>query len=289
MYPQPKRPLGITLLAIPFIWIGCSGALILPLMSLAGVGAIFRKLLTPYLFHSTALAVAASSLLLLLWLGAYILYAFLGYGLWKLRPWALKGAVIVHVFGIVIGLIAVIILLKYEPLMALPIGIGTISPFAGILWYLKRPNVRAAFGMPVPTPPIATVPRKPLKPWVMVTIALSACAILLVTFVFGLLFAIDKTFRQSDIYNMSLDRARNSPCVVAKLGTPIVAKGTIEGNLNTQGSEGTADMSIPMHGPKGSGSLEVSGKKVDNRWEIDSLTLLDDEGQIHLLPVSSCP
>jgi hypothetical protein len=284
--------MGITLLAIPFIWIGCMGTLIFPIMILAGVGRMFWDLLTPYLFHSKAFGLAVTTLLLMIWLGAYVLYAFLGFGLWKLRKWALKGSVIVHVFAIFLGLIAVIVLLKYEPLMALPMGIGLIAPYAGILWYLRRPNVQAAFGISVPTttPSVPTAPPKPKKTWVIVVIAISVCVVLLAMFIGGVFFAVDKSFRQSGIYSISLDRARNSPCVIAKLGSPLIAKGMIAGNINTQGSEGSADMEIPVHGSKGSGSLNVSGKKVDGGWNIDSLTLMDDEGQIQLLPIpSACP
>lgn len=286
MYPQAKRPLGITLLAIAFIWIGCIGTLMLPIMSLAGLGSTTRNLLKPHLLHSTALAAVASSLLLLIWLTAYFLYASIGFGLWKLRPWALKGAVIVHILGIALAVIAMVVCLKYQPLVSLPVGIITIGPYAGILWYLRLPHVRSAFGLPVPP---NAIPRKPLKPWVVVTIALSAAVILIALFAVTLLSAIDKLFRQSDIYAMSLDRARNSPCVVAKLGTPIIAKGSINGNLNTQGSEGTADLEIPVRGPKGSGSLDVSGKEVSGSWHINSLTLMNSQGQIHIIPDPSCP
>ena len=286
MYPPPKRPLGITLLAIPFVWIGCMGTLIFPLMILAGIGRTFWQLLTPYLFHSKALSLTVTTLLLIIWLGGYVLYAFIGFGLWKLRRWALKATVIVNSIAIAMGVIVVAFLVKLEPLLAVPMAIGLVIPYAGILWYLRRPNVRAAFGLHAPIP---AMPSKPRKTWVIVTVAVSAFVILIALFVCGLLLAVDKSFRRSDIYAMSLDRARSSPCVVAKLGTPIIAKGMIGGSISSSTYEGSADMRIPVHGPNGSGSLDVEGKKIDGHWTIDTLDLMHDEGQIHLVPASPCP
>ncbi len=296
MYPPLKRPLGITLLALPFLWIGCMGTLIFQFMILAGIGRQIWDLITLHLIHTKAISLTVTVLLLMIWLGGYVLYAFLGFGLWKLRKWALKVAVIVQGFCIIICLIAAAILLKYWPLMALPMAIGLIAPFAGIFWYLKRPNVQAAFCNSVPiTYPDFNPSLQPARPkgqrtLVITAIAVSACVVVIALFIGSLFFAIDKSFRQSDVYSMSLDRARNSSCVLGKLGAPLIAKGMIEGSINTQGSDGSADLQIPVHGPKGSGSLNVSGKKMDGHWNLNSLTLMDDEGQIQLLPIpSTCP
>jgi hypothetical protein len=49
-------------------------------------------------------------------------------------------------------------------------------------------------------------------------------------------------------------------------------------------------MEIPLHGPKGSGSVHVVATKSEGKWKIDALTVLDSVGQIQLLPdPSPCP
>jgi hypothetical protein len=303
MNPQRKRPLGITLLALPFLWIGCMGTLIFPIMIFAGVGRTLWESLTPSPIHSNGWGLFLTVVILMTWLGGYLLYAFLGYGLWKLRRWALKGATIVQFMVITVGLVATAVWLKYQPLIAIPFGIALIAPPALILWYLKRSHVQAAFDPSVPYCPISAYPVAPTgqpavnwQPqstpknktvWKYVVIGVVACVVLLALFVSSLFYGIDKMFRSSDVYRMALEHSQKSPCVVRKLGSPLATKGLIEGNMNEAASEGSADLQIPVRGPKDEGSIHVVATKSAGHWEITSLTVFDNEGQIQLLPVPS--
>jgi hypothetical protein len=287
--------LGITLLALPFLWIGCVGTLVFPFI-MGPAGRSIWDALSPALIHSRSLALAITVLVILVWFCGYVLYAFLGFGLWKLRSWALKVALVLNILGVVVGVVACILTLIYQPLMALPLGIGLIAPYAFVAWYLGRPHVRAAFGTGSPITPLAEpvavlqspqLRPKAMKLWVKVVLGLAACAVLFGLFAASLFYAVEASFRQSDVYAMTMERARNSPCIAAKLGSALVSKGMIEGSISASNGEGTADLSIPVRGPKGEGGLDVSATKTGGRWTITSLTLLDDEGQIHLLPEPS--
>jgi hypothetical protein len=180
--------------------------------------------------------------------------------------------------------------------MALPFGIGLIAPYAFVAWYLGRPHVHAAFDPTlqltpltesVPVPQSAQPRAKVMKLWVKVALGLAACFVLVGLFVATLFYAVETSFRKSDVYNIAMERAENSPCIVAKLGSPLVSKGMIEGNISTSNGGGTADLSIPVRGPTGDGGLDVSATKANGQWTINSLTLMYDEGQIHLLPEPS--
>ena len=62
-------------------------------------------------------------------------------------------------------------------------------------------------------------------------------------------------------------RARANPEVVAALGEPIESGLLISGSINVNGSSGDVDVSIPISGPKGSGTLYVVGTRSGGRWQ----------------------
>jgi hypothetical protein len=119
--------------------------------------------------------------------------------------------------------------------------------------------------------------------------ALSIVAVCLALFVGGLFYAVEKLFRSSDVYAMTLQQAQSSPCVASKLGIPMISKGFISGNLETSPAAGSADLTIPIQGPKGAGSLIVSAKKVGGKWRIMSLFLDHEQMQSQLIPAMSPP
>src|ERR1700733_10677053 len=105
MNDRHKRPLGITLLALPFLWIGCLGTLIFPIFLLTGAIRQLVDGLTIDFIQSENLRLAIACVLALVWFGGYVLYAFIGFGLWKLRRWGWKTLVVAQLVGLGIGLI----------------------------------------------------------------------------------------------------------------------------------------------------------------------------------------
>lgn len=95
--------------------------------------------------------------------------------------------------------------------------------------------------------------------------------LLLATFVGGILFIVESSFRHSDCYVQALMRARADPKVVEKLGQPIEAGWTASGSINVSGSSGNADIAIPITGPRGKGTLYLVSKKNAGRWEFQTL------------------
>lgn len=252
------------------------------------------NMIGPSFIHSHVLNLIASCLFSLTLFAAYVLYAFIGFGLWKLRKWALRAVSIVQWLGLVGGLVGAIVVASFQPVLAISVGIGTLAPFGGILWYLRRPSVRYAFGETPSIPEIPAVYRSsPLPPplprplWVKVTIGVGICIVLFAIFAGSLFYAVEKMIRSSGAYNMALKQAKTSSCITDKLGTPIVAKWMVSGNISESNSGGSADLEIPVRGPRGEGELDVSAIKAAGIWTIASLTLIHDGGQIHLLPVPS--
>ena len=71
----------------------------------------------------------------------------------------------------------------------------------------------------------------------------------------------------------ALDRAKQHPQVQAAIGSPIKEGFTISCNIKTGGSSGTADMSIPVSGPKGKATIYAIAEKSAGAWSFSSLTV----------------
>ena len=62
-------------------------------------------------------------------------------------------------------------------------------------------------------------------------------------------------------------QARSNRQVVDALGEPIESGFWISGSINVDGPSGDVDVSIPISGPKGSGTLYVVGNRSAGRWQ----------------------
>jgi hypothetical protein len=291
MNDRRKRPLGITILALPFLWVGCLGALIFPILLLTGaVGQLSEAFLAERI-HSDGLRLAVGTLLTLIWFGGYVLYGFIGFGLWKLRKWAWWAVVIVNWISLVMSIAAGVVIastLAKQPLLAVPLALGLLAPFAGILWYLYRSEVRIAFQLEIaaqaPPPPIAPSPaRKKIPVWIKVA---TSVVVGFALFIGSVFWMVESMFKSSDIYALTLKDAQQAPCVISKLGTPVVPKGMTSGSMSESSAEGKADLQIPVSGPKGKAELQVSARKSAGSWQINSLVLDQDGDQTQLLPAS---
>jgi len=87
---------------------------------------------------------------------------------------------------------------------------------------------------------------------------------LIMTFAFGVM-------RSSDAYKVALARAKASPAVVEALGTPIQEGYFTSGNVNVTGPSGNAELSIPISGPKGNGTIYLEARKSAGEWSFSKL------------------
>jgi cytochrome oxidase complex assembly protein 1 len=95
--------------------------------------------------------------------------------------------------------------------------------------------------------------------------------LVIVAFVGVLMGALFVAFRSSDAYATAVTRARTSPAVVHELGEPIEVGWWVTGSLNLNRSSGSADLSLPLRGPSGRGTLYVTAAKHAGRWEYSVL------------------
>jgi hypothetical protein len=269
--PSPrKRPIGITLLAVSFLWIGCIGTITYPFMGWTDSGMFFGGFFIGRFVHSahdiTLVAAIVSGVVYLI----YVAYAIIGFGLWKLYPWARRAVVAVMVLSIFIGVCVLPFFIR--PLAVTLACMGwTVTLSAWMLWYLRRPGVRFAFGLYPATadgqpPPGLSTTR---KVWTGVACAGSTFGLFFVS----LMFAVEGMFHSSVVYQMAIRQADASPCTARLLGTPFSPGWFTTGGMDSDGDEESANFGIPMHGPKGRGTLELEATRHAGTWKIDSLIL----------------
>lgn len=92
---------------------------------------------------------------------------------------------------------------------------------------------------------------------------------LIVSLVFGLL-------KSTTPYKEALARAQRDPVVIGRLGTPIQGGFLVSGNVSLSGATGEAQLTIPLQGSRGSGTLFVEANQKAGRWTYSTLTVRPD-------------
>ena len=109
---------------------------------------------------------------------------------------------------------------------------------------------------------------------VLALVALPAgCTYWFVTKVTGVL-------RDSVPAKMALTQASAHPLVQAKLGSPLTAGGYASGDIKVNNADGSARISMPVSGPKGSGTLNLIATRAGGQWKLDVLSVKPDDGSV---------
>lgn len=113
--------------------------------------------------------------------------------------------------------------------------------------------------------------------WFLPTLIVTGLVCLIGFFVllFGL---INGMMRSSEPYQTAMQRALAQPQVIAALGEPITAGYFVQGNIGTQGASGSADLAIPLSGPRGDATLYVVGEQRAGQWRYE-LMIVRIDGQ----------
>lgn len=97
------------------------------------------------------------------------------------------------------------------------------------------------------------------------------------------------SIKSSYVFQQAIDKTRSNADVIRELGEPIEAGWLISGRIKVNDSFGSADMSIPVSGPKKSGRVYVLAKKRMDKWDFYGLEVeIEGRGErINLLTPSS--
>lgn len=89
----------------------------------------------------------------------------------------------------------------------------------------------------------------------------------------GFVIAVMSLMKSSDAYQGALARIKADPRAIEALGSPIQEGFLLTGNIAVKNSSGSANLNIPVSGPKGSGTLCVLATKSLGEWHFDRLVL----------------
>jgi hypothetical protein len=95
--------------------------------------------------------------------------------------------------------------------------------------------------------------------------------VVLVAFVGSIALIVFSAMKSTDVYKDALARAQAHPFVIEALGSPIKEGFLVSGNTNVNGASGEANLSIPISGPKGKGTIYVAASKSLGRWNYSGL------------------
>jgi Cytochrome oxidase complex assembly protein 1 len=100
-------------------------------------------------------------------------------------------------------------------------------------------------------------------------------------FIAFLVLVVFAALKQSDAYKMAVGRAKADSRVIAALGTPIEEGWYLGGHTNVNGGSGDADLSIPISGPKGKGTIYAVATKSAGVWTYSKLVVrIDSTGEM---------
>ncbi len=123
-------------------------------------------------------------------------------------------------------------------------------------------------------------------------IPLGCVTLLFLMAVFGgtLVTVIVSSFRSSDAYQQALAEATRNSQVRDYLGEPVKPGWFISGQISVSGSTGSADLSIPISGPRGKGAIRaVANKKGVWKFTYLQVTIEGQTDPINLLPNQGLP
>jgi hypothetical protein len=128
--------------------------------------------------------------------------------------------------------------------------------------------------------PLQTPPAAPFAPrpnwwsrnwkWFVPMGCLTMIGLVLI-FVFAIVLFVFGMLKGTDVYKTAVASAKNNPEVIAALGSPIKEGMFVGGKTNIEGNSGEADLSIPISGPKGKGTIYVIAKKSAGRWNFETM------------------
>jgi len=113
--------------------------------------------------------------------------------------------------------------------------------------------------------------------------------VMVVAFVAAIISFAFGTIKSSYVYQQAIAKTRSNPAVIRELGEPIKPGWLVSGQLSLNEASGRADLSIPISGPKKSGTVYVLAVKKLGKWDFSALEV-EVEGEskrINLLTPSS--
>lgn len=114
-------------------------------------------------------------------------------------------------------------------------------------------------------------------PWVVPVGGCLTLIIIFFVFLGSVIFGVSQAFTNSTPYQDGLIKAQEDEYVIQMLGEPIETNGIMSGDLKFENGEGSADISVPIKGPKGEARIRIVGTKQNEIWTYTELFVIFKE------------
>ncbi|MGZ4732314.1 MAG: cytochrome c oxidase assembly factor Coa1 family protein [Terriglobales bacterium] len=122
--------------------------------------------------------------------------------------------------------------------------------------------------------------------WLLATLFMGGLVLMV-----GFFALIMGAIRSSDVAQASMATAKSNRRVLQQLGAPIEEGWLLSGSVNVSNASGDADLSVPISGPKGKGTIYVTAHKSGGRWNYSLMQVAIDgsDERIDLLAAGAAP
>lgn len=117
----------------------------------------------------------------------------------------------------------------------------------------------------------------------------AAAFVLILSFVAAILLFVFGLIKNSDAAKLAIKTAESSPVLAEQIGSPMKVGWIATGSIEVSTDTGSAELSIPVSGPKGSGTLDVEAHKRAGQWHLELLQFgkASSDERLNLLPAET--
>lgn len=120
--------------------------------------------------------------------------------------------------------------------------------------------------------------------WVVPVGGCLTILVLGIFFIGSLFYGVTSILEKSEPYEYALQKINQDMQLIELLGTPIEKNGMAQGNINWHNNEKSADLKIPVAGPKGKAMLYINAHGEGDNWIYDKIMVtVKDNEEINLL------
>lgn len=117
--------------------------------------------------------------------------------------------------------------------------------------------------------------------WALPTFGCLTFIVLSIIFAIAVYTGASQLLKDTEPYEMAMTSINNNEYIIEKLGKPIETDGMFQGNVNYENNSASADIKVPLKGPKGEGTLIVIAEKLNDVWSYQLMQVeIDDTDEI---------
>ena len=113
--------------------------------------------------------------------------------------------------------------------------------------------------------------------------------LLIATFIAAVFLLVETIFHNSEVFHLAVSTAEANPATIQALGAPTGTGLFVSGNIEVSNAAGNAELSIPISGSNGHGTIYVEARKSDGNWHMNVLQFFADGNRTPIDLLSAAP